>query len=282
MEIKTIGVVGAGQLGGGIAQVSAMAGYAVAMSDIEETVLDKSLDLVRASLEKLAQKGIVSANESEASLKRIVTTTDLGVMAEADFIIEAVPEDVALKKDVFRRLDEICRSEVILSSNTSSISITQLAASTRRPDRFVGMHFINPVPLMKLLEIIPGLSTSDETMNVSWTLSEKIGKTPVKAGDFPGFISNRILMPMINEAIYCLYEGIGRPEDIDQVMHLGMNHPKGPLATADMIGLDTCLAVMEVLHRGFGDDKYRPCPLLRKHVDAGRLGQKTGRGFYQY
>ncbi len=282
MDVKTIGVVGAGQMGGGIAQVAAAAGYQVIMSDIKEEFTRRGLDTIASSLERLVKKEKLSSSDKEAILGRIRTTIELKDMAGADFVVEAATENLELKLGIFRQLDEICAPEVILASNTSSISITKIAGSTKRPELVIGMHFMNPVPLMKLVEIIRGLATSDQTEETTRQLAQEMGKTPVPANDYPGFIANRVLLPMINEAIYCVMEGVGQPQDIDQVMKLGMNHPMGPLALADLIGLDTCLAILEVLHQGLGDSKYRPCPLLRKYVDQGWLGRKTGRGFYQY
>ncbi len=282
MEVKTIGVIGAGQMGSGIAQVAAAAGLAVIMSDVKDEFCRRGLEAIQHSLGRLVKKEKLSPQESEAILARIRTTTDMGEMAQADFVVEAATENVELKLDIFRNLDRICRPGVVLATNTSSISITKIAGQTRRPHLVIGMHFMNPVPLMKLVEVIRGLATSDETDQLTRDLALRMGKTPVPANDYPGFIANRILMPMINEAVFCVMEGVGQPEDIDQVMRLGMNHPMGPLALADLIGLDTCLAILEVLHQGLGDDKYRPCPLLRKYVDQGWLGRKTGRGFYTY
>ena len=281
-EISTIGVVGAGQMGSGIAQVSAVSGFRVILNDIAETFLEKGLSVISKNLQRQVEKGKLDPAQKEAIGGRIKTTVKLEEMSEADFVIEAATENEPLKLNLFGELDKICRREVILSSNTSSISITKIASSTKRPSQVIGMHFMNPVPVMQLVEIIRGLQTSQETFEIVKSLAEKMGKTPVEANDFPGFISNRILMPMINEAIYALFEGVGTPEAIDTVMKLGMNHPMGPLALADLIGLDTCLAIMEVLYKGFGDSKYRPCPLLRKYVDAGYLGRKSGRGFYPY
>jgi 3-hydroxybutyryl-CoA dehydrogenase len=282
MDIKTFGVIGAGQMGNGIAQVAAVSGLKVIMNDIQEEFVQKGLANITKLLSKGVDKGKLSAEEKDAVLGRIRTSTDIKDMAEADFVVEAAVEREDLKFKIFKDLDEICRPEVILATNTSSIPIGRIGARTGRPDKVIGMHFMNPVPVMKLVEVIRGLATSDETFNTTWNLSEKFGKTPAEANDYPGFIANRILLPMINEAVYCLFHGVGKPEDIDTVMKLGMNHPMGPLALADLIGLDTCLAIMETLHDGFKDSKYRPCPLLRKYVEAGWLGRKTGRGFYDY
>jgi 3-hydroxybutyryl-CoA dehydrogenase len=282
MEIKTFGVIGAGQMGSGIAQVAAMSGLPVIMNDIKDEFVERGLKNITNLLAKNVEKGKMTQTDKEAILGRLKTSISLKDMAPVDFLVEAATENEALKFGVFRELDTICRPEVILATNTSSIPIGRIAAQTKRPDKVIGMHFMNPVPVMKLVEVIRGIATSDETFQTTWDLSIKFGKTPALANDFPGFIANRILLPMINEAVYALYHGVGKREDIDTVMRLGMNHPMGPLALADLIGLDTCLAIMEVLYQGFCDSKYRPCPLLRKYVEAGWLGKKTGRGFYEY
>ena len=282
MDIKTFGVIGAGQMGNGIAQVAAMKGLNVIMNDIREEFVQAGLDNITKLLNRGVEKGKMGAGEKDAILGRIRTSVDIKDMADADFVVEAATENETLKFKIFQNLDEICKPEVILSTNTSSIPIGRIAAQTKRPDKVIGMHFMNPVPVMKLVEVIRGLPTSEETFKTTWDLSVKFGKTPAEANDFPGFIANRILLPMINEAVYCLYHNVGTPEAIDTVMKLGMNHPMGPLALADLIGLDTCLAIMETLYNGFKDSKYRPCPLLRKYVEAGWLGRKTGKGFYEY
>ena len=282
MNISTFGVVGAGQMGNGIAQVAAASGLKVIMSDIKDEFVAKGLATIGKNLGRSVEKGKMTAAEKDAILARITTTTKLADMAKADFVVEAAVEREDLKFNLFRELDSVCPPAVILSSNTSSIPIGRIAAQTKRPEKVIGMHFMNPVPVMKLVEVIRGIATSEETLKITWELCEKFDKTPAEANDYPGFIANRILLPMINEAVYCLFEGVGKVEDIDTVMRLGMNHPMGPLALADLIGLDTCLAIMETLYNGFKDSKYRPCPLLRKYVEAGWLGRKTGRGFYTY
>ena len=281
-QVKNVMVIGAGQMGAGIAQVFAAAGYQVFLQDINAAQLEKGMAGIEQRLAREVDKGRLNDEERRAALARLRTTETLEAAREADLVVEAVVENMAVKADIFKQLDALAPAHAILASNTSSLPITEIAAVTRRPDKVIGMHFMNPVPVMKLVEVIRGLATSDDTFATVKQTAESLGKTAVEVNDFPGFVSNRVLMPMINEAIYCVYEGVAEPAAIDEVMKLGMNHPMGPLALADFIGLDTCLSIMEVLHEGFGDDKYRPCPLLRKYVKAGWLGRKSGRGFYVY
>jgi 3-hydroxybutyryl-CoA dehydrogenase len=280
--VKSVGVVGAGTMGSGIAQTFAQAGFAVQLVDVAAPMLDRARQSIEKSLSKLLEKHKLTAEARDAALGRVSAATRLDVLASADYIVEAIVEDVDAKRSLFKTLDRLARPDTLLTSNTSSISITQLGAATGRPDRVLGMHFMNPVPLMALVELIRGQATSDSSMEIARDLCVTLGKTPVEAADYPGFIANRILMPMINEAIYAVMEGVGTPDAIDTVMKLGMNHPMGPLTLADFIGLDVCLAILEVLQDGLGDPKYRPCPLLRRMVAAGHLGRKTGRGFYVY
>ncbi|HYP40962.1 MAG TPA: 3-hydroxybutyryl-CoA dehydrogenase [Chloroflexia bacterium] len=282
MAINKVGVVGAGTMGNGIAQVFAASGFQVKMRDVGQAPLDRAMATIQKSLGKLVEKGKLSAEDSEVAVGRITTTTELSDLGDCELIVEAIFENFEAKAAAFRELDELLAPEAILASNTSSIDITRLAAVTKRPDRFIGMHFFNPVPLMSLVEVIRGLATSDETYETVRDLAVKLGKTPVEVKDYPGFVSNRVLMPMINEAVFALYENVASKEDIDTVMKLGMNHPMGPLTLADFIGLDVCLDILYVLYDGFKDPKYRPCPLLVKMVQAGKLGRKSGEGFYKY
>ena len=282
MDIKTVGVVGAGAMGSGIAQVFAQAGCSVLLVDVAQPMIDRARAGIEKSLAKFVEKGKLSRADGDAALARLQTATSIGRLEDADYIVEAIVEEVDAKLTLFASLDTIAKRDAILATNTSSISITTIGAATGRPDQVLGMHFMNPVPLMPLVELIRGQATSRESMDVATALCTRLGKTAVEAADYPGFIANRILLPMINEAIYALMEGVGSAEAIDTVMKLGMNHPMGPLTLADFIGLDVCLAILEVLHDGFGDPKYRPCPLLRRMVAAGQLGRKSGQGFYSY
>jgi len=281
-KIQTIGVIGSGTMGNGIAHVAARAGYRVILADVQQDALSRGLETISRNLDREVAKNKLSISGKSDAISRIKGTTAVSTLAESDFVIEAVIEDFETKTKLFQSLDRTVRPDVVLASNTSSISITKMASKTQRPDRIIGMHFMNPVPVMNLVEVVRGLATSDRTCEVTRSLAESLGKTPVEVADFPGFVSNRVLMPMINEAIFCVMEGVGSPEAIDTIMKLGMNHPIGPLALADLIGLDICLNILEVLQEGLGDPKYRPCPLLRKMVDAGHLGRKSGRGFYEY
>jgi 3-hydroxybutyryl-CoA dehydrogenase len=283
MEIRNISVIGAGTMGNGIAHVFAQYGFSVVLSDVKQEFLDRALSTIQRNFDRQIRKGTLTEDQKREALGRIQTTTDpSSSLREANLAIEAVIEDPVVKKKIFVDIDKSCPPSTIIATNTSSISVTELGAATGRPDKCIGMHFMNPVPVMKLVEVIRGLRTSDETCTLIMELSKKLEKMPVEVKDYPGFISNRVLIPMINEAVYCVMEGIAAPEAVDTVMKLGMNHPLGPLALADLIGLDVCLSIMEVLHQGLGDAKYRPCPLLRKMVVAGYLGRKSGRGFYTY
>lgn len=282
MEIKHVAVIGGGTMGNGIAHVFAQNGFETLLVDVKKEFLDRAMATIKKNLERQAKKGVISPATISETLGRIRPTLEPEEAEKADLVVEVVFEDMEVKKEVFQKLDRICPEHTILATNTSSLPITAIAATTGRPDKVIGMHFMNPVPVMKLVEIIRGIATTDETFNTVKDLCIKLGKTPVEVNDFPGFISNRLLMPMINEAVYCLMEGVAKAEDIDTVMKLGMNHPMGPLTLADFIGLDVCLAIMEVLYEGYTDSKYRPCPLLRKMVQAGYLGRKAGKGFYDY
>lgn len=282
MGINTILVVGAGQMGSGIAQVAALAGYNVYLNDVDEELISKGINTINNNLQKNVEKGKIEDYKKQSALDLIFSAPNLEECKNSDMAIEAIVEDINIKSKVFSKLDALMSPNAILASNTSSLPITEIASYTKAPERVVGMHFMNPVPVMQLVEVISGQLTNDEVLSVTQDVAGEMGKKPVVVDDYPGFVSNRVLMPMINEAVFCVYEGVASPEGIDQVMKLGMNHPMGPLALADLIGLDTCLSIMEVLHDGFGDQKYRPCPLLRRYVNAGLLGKKAGRGFYSY
>jgi 3-hydroxybutyryl-CoA dehydrogenase len=282
MAIARVGVIGAGQMGAGIAHVAALAGKDVVLADVSAAFVEKGLGVVRKNLGRQVEKGKIGSEAAEAALARIVAATDVAAFADADLVVEAIVENESVKRDLFARLDAAAKPGAILASNTSSISITRLGAATKRPEGVIGMHFMNPVPVMQLVEVIRGIATSDETTEAVVAAAKEMGKVPVECRDFPGFVSNRVLMPMINEAVFAVHEGVATPEAVDTIMKLGMNHPMGPLTLADFIGLDTCLAILRVLHGGLGDDKYRPCPLLVQMVDAGWVGKKAGRGFYRY
>ena len=282
MAVERVGVIGAGQMGAGIAHVAALAGKAVVLVDVDAALAEKGLAVVRKNLGRQVEKGKVAAEAADAALARISVASDLAALADADLVVEAIVENEEVKRGLFTRLDALLAPGAILASNTSSISITRLAAPTKRPEGVIGMHFMNPVPVMQLVEVIRGIATSDETTAAVVAAAKEMGKVPVECRDFPGFVSNRVLMPMINEAVFAVFEGVATPEAVDTIMKLGMNHPMGPLTLADFIGLDTCLAILNVLHGGLGDDKYRPCPLLVQMVDAGWVGRKAGRGFYRY
>ncbi|HSB36007.1 MAG TPA: 3-hydroxybutyryl-CoA dehydrogenase [Thermoanaerobaculia bacterium] len=282
MRIERIGVIGAGQMGSGIAHVAALAGKSVILVDVSTPLAERGRAAIEKNLARQVEKGKVTAEARDAALARVSTAADLAPLAGSDLVVEAVVESEAVKRDLFAALDRLVKTEALLASNTSSISITRLAASTSRPEKFIGMHFMNPVPVMALVEVIRGIATSDETAASVVTLAKEMGKTPVECRDFPGFVSNRVLMPMLNEAMYAVHEGVATPDAVDTILRLGMNHPMGPLTLADFIGLDTCLSILQVLHAGLGEDKYRPCPLLVQLVDAGWTGKKAGRGFYRY
>jgi len=281
-DIKRIAVVGSGTMGNGITQICAATGYDVDIIDVKQEFLDRAIKTITKSFDRLIKKEKITEDDKKAALGRINAATDLSVAKNAQLVIEAVTEDLDLKLDIFKKLEDLCPPDTIFASNTSSLPITQLAAATKRPDKFIGMHFMNPVPMMKLVEVVRGIATSDDTFTLVSDVSKKLGKTPVEVNDVPGFVVNRILLPMINEAVYAHMEGVAKVEAIDEVMKLGAAHPMGPLTLADFIGLDVCLAILEVMHEGLGDPKYRPCPLLRKMVHAGYLGRKSGRGFYDY
>jgi 3-hydroxybutyryl-CoA dehydrogenase len=282
MEIKKTGVIGSGAMGNGIAHVFGLAGYDVTVVDMSQEILDKAIEKIKKNMGRQLKKEMITQADMDAALGRIKTSTKLDDVGDSDLAVEAVPEDMSLKKDIFKKLDAVCKNECILASNTSSISIAKIADATKRPEKVIGMHFMNPVPMMTLVEIVRGASTSEETVKTVREISEKLGKTPVTVKDSPGFVANRILMPMINEAVWSLKEGVAEAKDIDTVMKLGMNHPMGPLALADLIGLDVCRSILEVMYEGFKDKKYEPCPLLKEKVEGGQLGRKTGKGFYDY